>query len=143
MRNLVILIIISAALYGYNKENPSLNSFEQSNSTPNQVIRDAYQNHRSDVQVRGSGIVSQILLDDLEGSQHQRFILRIATGQTILIAHNIDLAPRVNALLEGDTIEFNGEYEWNTKGGVVHWTHRDPSNRHKHGWLIHRGNRYE
>ena len=43
----------------------------------------------------------------------------------------------------GDTVQFYGEYEWNKKGGVMHWTHKDPRNRHTHGWLKHNGRVYE
>jgi hypothetical protein len=93
----------------------------------------------SGTQVEGSGVVTRILSDDDEGSRHQRFILRLPSGQTVLIAHNIDLAPRVEGLQEGDTVAFNGEFVWNAKGGVVHWTHRDPSGRHAAGWLKHQG----
>ena len=64
------------------------------------------------------GQVSRILPDDNKGSRHQKFLLRLATGQTILIAHNIDLAQRVGGLQEGGTVEFFGEYEWNQKGGA-------------------------
>ena len=144
MRNILIfLIIISAAFYYYNSQHRPDQSIEQPISVANQAIYDAYKNQRSDVQVRGTGIVSRILSDDLEGSRHQRFILRMESGQTLLIAHNIDLAPRINSLSEGDSVEFYGEYEFNTKGGVVHWTHHDPDNYHENGWLIHRGRRYE
>ncbi|MBA2590746.1 MAG: DUF3465 domain-containing protein, partial [Gammaproteobacteria bacterium] len=62
---------------------------------------------------------------------------RLSSGQTILIAHNIDLAPRVSSLNEGDVVSFSGEYEWNPKGGVVHWTHRDSDGRHSAGWIKH------
>ncbi|HGP4722057.1 DUF3465 domain-containing protein, partial [Vibrio cholerae] len=27
--------------------------------------------------------------------------------------------------------------------GVLHWTHKDPQNRHAHGWLKHNGQVYE
>lgn len=101
------------------------------------------QTWRSGQQVRGSGTVVRVLADDNDGSRHQRFILRIQSGRTLLIAHNIDLAPRVPGLREGDTVTFNGEYEWNDKGSVIHWTHRDPQGRHAGGWLEHNGRRYE
>ena len=89
------------------------------------------------------GIVIRILSDDTQGSQHQRFILKLASGKTLLIAHNIDLAPRINSLREGDSVEFYGEYEWNSKGGVLHWTHHDPRGRHENGWLKHDSSTYQ
>ncbi|MCG9545558.1 DUF3465 domain-containing protein [Vibrio sp. Isolate33] len=106
-------------------------------------LKQAYERHQSDVQVRGSGTVFRILPNDNKGSRHQKFILRLDSKQTVLVAHNIDLAPRIQDIRKGDRVEFYGEYEWNKKGGVIHWTHRDPNNRHVHGWLKHNGNVYE
>jgi len=40
-------------------------------------------------------------------------------------------------------VQFYGEYEWNSRGGVIHWTHRDPRNNHLHGWLKHQGRVYK
>ena len=94
-------------------------------------------------QVKGSGTVVRILADDNDGSRHQRFILEVSTGQTLLVAHNIDLAPRISSLSTGDIVEFYGEYEPNPQGGVIHWTHHDPQGRHVAGWLQHRGQRYQ
>ena len=94
-------------------------------------------------QVRGAGEVIRILADDNDGSRHQRFILRLPSGRTLLIAHNIDLAPRVAFLRVGDRVSFNGEYEPNDRGGVVHWTHHDPQGRHEAGWVEHKGRRYQ
>lgn len=107
------------------------------------VLTDAFDDRRSDVQIEGQGVVVRILPDDNDGSRHQRFILRLDSGQTVLIAHNIDLAPRLPSIREGDTVAFKGEYEWNPKGGVIHWTHRDPSGRHMAGWLKHKGRAYQ
>jgi hypothetical protein len=106
-------------------------------------LKSAYENHQSNVQVKGSGIVIRILKDDNKGSRHQKFILKLSSGQTILIAHNIDLASRINSISNGDMIQFYGEYEWNNKGGVVHWTHRDPNGHHVGGWLKHNGSTYQ
>ena len=107
------------------------------------LIQAAYENRQSDVQVEGAGRVVKVLPDDNEGSRHQKFILELASGQTLLIAHNIDLAPRIPDLREGESVSFYGEYEWNERGGVVHWTHHDPQGRHVDGWLKHQGKRYQ
>ena len=64
-------------------------------------------------------------------------------GQSVLIAHNIDLSSRLQGLAKGDRVGFFGEYEWNDKGGVVHWTHRDPRRRHPDGWLRYKGVLYQ
>ncbi|WP_280540355.1 DUF3465 domain-containing protein [Chromohalobacter sp. 11-W] len=106
------------------------------------TLREAYQQHHSGLQVEARGEVVRVLPDDDEGSRHQRFILRLSSGQTVLVAHNIDLAPRIEGLRVGDTVGFFGEYEWNPEGGVVHWTHRDPGGDHLDGWLEYRGQRY-
>jgi hypothetical protein len=103
----------------------------------------AYEQQLSNLQVQGEGEVIKVLQDDVQGRRHQRFLLKLASGQTILIAHNVDLAPRIASLREGDRVAFHGEYEWNDKGGVIHWTHHDPDGRHTAGWLEHNGRRYQ
>jgi hypothetical protein len=113
----------------------------QANSV--EILKKAFENQTSNLQVQGQGIVTKILSDDNKGSRHQRFLLRLSSGQTLLIAHNIDLAPRIPNLKVGDTVAFYGEYEWNAKGGVIHWTHHDPQKRHPNGWLKHQGKTYQ
>ena len=103
------------------------------------AIAEAFRNRTSNAQVSGVGVVRRILPDDNEGSRHQRFILELSNGQTVLVSHNIDVAARLSALDRGDTVEFFGEYEWNANGGVIHWTHHDPARRHVGGWLKHEG----
>ncbi len=109
----------------------------------NGAIDQAFEQGRSDLQVTGRGTVFKLLADDNDGSRHQKFLVRLPSGLTVLIAHNIDLAPRITNLKISDSIEFYGEYEWNEKGGVVHWTHRDPKGRHPAGWLKHKGQKYQ
>src|SRR5690606_7722193 len=102
-----------------------------------------FQNKISGSQVMGAGEVIRLLPTDNDGSRHQRFILRLASGQTLLVSHNIDLAPNINSLSINDTITFYSEYEWNAEGGVVHWTHHDPARRHIDGWIVHNGITYK
>jgi|SRR5690554_620644 len=111
------------------------NSQAVASASNSDALYQAWQQQRSAVQVHGRGVVTRVLPDDTKGSQHQRFILQISPQQTLLIAHNIDLAPRLPNLQRGDSVEFYGQYEWNPQGGVVHWTHKDPRGRHAHGWL--------
>lgn len=106
-------------------------------------IAQAFQQRKSNVQVESLGQVIAILPDDNEGSRHQKFLLKLDNGITILIAHNIDLAPRIDNLKKGDTVAFYGEYEYSDKGGVVHWTHHDPRKRHIDGWLKYQGKMYQ
>ena len=105
----------------------------------NTTIVEAYRSGTSNVVVEGVGTVERLLGDDVSGSRHQRFILRVAPDHTVLVSHNIDLAERVQGLAAGDRVEFRGEYEWNDRGGVVHWTHHDPQGARPGGWLRHRG----
>jgi hypothetical protein len=144
VKKVLIIVVLGFALYGLYETNPrSIKSFWEQSTASDQLLTSAYENRQSNIQVGGSGVVVKILPGDLHGSRHQRFILRLSSGQTILISHNIDIARRVDRLREGDTVEFFGEYEWNSEGGVVHWTHHDPDGRHKVGWLKHNGSIYQ
>jgi len=120
--------------------NPSL---EGSTSGADKASLNTYQTPQSGVQMGGEGVVVRVLPDDNVGSRHQRFILRLASGQTLLIAHNIDIASRIETLKSGDRVEFYGQYESNPEGGVIHWTHHDPNGNHVSGWLKSNGMVYQ
>lgn len=104
----------------------------------NPQIEKAYHDKQSNIQVQGVGKVTRILADDNNGSRHQKFLLKLPSKLTLLVAHNIDLSKKIDNLKEGDEVEFYGEYEWNNKGGVLHWTHHDPRKKHEDGWLKHK-----
>ena len=153
MRNLIIIAFLAlAAWQGWQQLDPGLREGVPvevpdgpriDTRATDEILARALRDQRGDVQVEGRGTVDRILRDDTNGSRHQRFILRLASGQTVLVAHNIDLAPRIDGLQVGDTVRFYGEYEWNARGGVIHWTHHDPQGRHPDGWLEHQGRRYQ
>ena len=143
MRKSVSTIAIIAVLFvGWCQRNASNDIFGPLPSG-NEAIAVAFREQISGVQVTGEGVVTRILPDDEEGRRHQRFILSLESGQTLLIAHNIDLAPRMIFLEPGDLIRFNGVYEWKPEGGVVHWTHHDPRGKHEAGWLKRNGETFQ
>lgn len=104
-------------------------------------IRAAASDSNSRFWVALQGTVIKLLKDDLKGSQHQKFLIRIAPDITLLVSHNIDLAPRV-PLKKGDQISLRGRYEWNHRGGLVHWTHHDPRGKKQGGWIRVNGKDY-
>ena len=107
------------------------------------AIAHAFKYQHNGIFVQGSGFVGRVLDDDLAPPRHQKFLVRLANGQTLLIAHNIDIASRIDDLKTSDYIAFRGQYEWSEKGGTVHMTHRDPSGRFSGGWIEYNGKRYE
>jgi hypothetical protein len=123
-------------------EGPDSGSGEP-NPTADAVFAQAFADGAEDLTVEGRGAVTRLLADDSEGGRHQRFIVRLGSGQTLLIVHNIDVAPRVASLKVGDTVEFKGEYVWNEEGGLIHWTHRDPETGREVGWIRHESRQYE
>lgn len=113
------------------RENQTLTAFE------------AFQAKKSDVFIEDQGTVAKLLPDDNKGARHQKFLVKIATGQTLLFAHNIDLAPRIENIAVGDPVIFRGEYVYNPKGGVIHWTHHDPKNHIAGGWIRYKNQEYK
>jgi hypothetical protein len=78
MRRIFVLILVIFTL------------LQWSNFADATSLNEAYKNQQSNIQVKGSGKVIRILNDDNKGSRHQKFILKLNSGNTILIAHNID-----------------------------------------------------
>lgn len=148
LKGAVTLVLLIAAALGLielpdRSKAASGSAAQELSSDSDAMLARAFEQRRNDLQIKGKGRVVKVLADDNKGSRHQRFILELASGQRLLVAHNIDLANRVAGLRQGDTVIFYGEYEWNERGGVIHWTHHDPGGRHVDGYLEHKGNRYQ
>jgi len=105
----------------------------------------AYNAGRSHVEVVADGSVTRVLgVAAGRASPHEGFLMRLASG--------CDLVVRVEAntdftgsfpLSEGQRVAVKGEYEYYPRGGVVHWTHRDPRGRHEGGYIEAGGKLYE
>lgn len=148
---LVVALVIGASIY--QSKQPAKHEFVPLVAAPQQeearveqascdAVVAAWRAKQSDVMVECEGRVARILPDDNEGSRHQKFIVEILGGPSVLFAHNIDLAPRA-PVRTGAMIGFRGEYEWTDKGGVIHWTHHDPKGRREGGWLRVDGHIYQ
>jgi uncharacterized protein DUF3465 len=142
-RNNIFLAVFALVIYALAQQGEGLSGFSSSTPGSETTVQTAYVNKQSDLQIQGTGVVKKVLRDDRKGSQHQRFILQTSPEQTVLVAHNIDVADRLPGLKQGDTVRFYGEYEWTDQGGVIHWTHHDPGGRHINGWLKYNGKIYQ
>jgi hypothetical protein len=145
-----IIVVLIAAYVGIDLKQNNLNDnvvqtsiVEEAAVDDQHKIMKAYKQQISNIQVQSKGEVKAILADDNDGSRHQKMILKMENGLTVLVAHNIDLAPRVEGLRKGEIVEFYGEYEYSPKGGVIHWTHHDPQGKHVDGWLKYQGKSYQ
>jgi len=141
---MVVAAAFASGINYYNKnhklshtQDTQINSTQFSDDQQQQVIkiiRNAQNNTSAQFWVGLNGKIVQKLKDDDKGSRHQRFIISPSDGITVLVAHNIDLASRVPTDV-GDIISLYGRYEWNNRGGVIHWTHHDPNAKRKGGWI--------
>jgi len=153
---IVILVLIAAAGYQYftggtgntnnngnaSKEVSTAPASQHDNAAAIARIEREKNNTNAKFWTTVSADVVKTLKDDNKGSRHQRFLIKVSNSTTLLVAHNIDLAPYI-PLKRGDRVTIRGEYVWNDKGGVLHWTHHDPKGRKKGGWIDLNGKRYE
>lgn len=152
-RILLLLVVATATLYTLRQDPDSMSGTVPTGSSSTgsggvtvmeageRAVLEAFARRRSDVVVEIEGTVQRLLDDDERGSRHQRFILELPGSHTVLVSHNIDLAPRV-PIQAGDWLALRGEYEWNERGGVLHWTHHDPRGDRQGGWIRHEGRDY-
>ena len=105
-------------------------------------IIDDQTNQRVKVEVTVTARVKKLLPDDTRGLQHQKFLLILSNGTTILVANDLTYGQRV-PIEAGDVVKIHGEYIWNRLGGLIHWTHRSDTPRHESGWIEFNGHTYQ
>lgn len=151
MKHLASMVVAAVLLVGANwylrGRDPvppaGVDSPAQTIAAAGDTAREAFDSRASERMLDVSGRVQRVLADDRDGSPHQRFIIATDSGQTLLVAHNLELAPRLDGIAVGDTVRVHGEYEWNAQGGVMHWTHDDPKGTHEAGYIEWKGRRYQ
>lgn len=151
-RNIIVItLFLLAAAWQYfsgqvgQQPTQTTTNTSQASSTPAKTLaqlRAAANDPNTKFWANIQGTVIKNLKDDQEGDRHQKFLVEVAQDLTLLVSHNIDVAERV-PVREGDLINIQGEYVWNNRGGVIHWTHHDPKGRKAGGWIELKGKRYD
>ncbi len=128
---------------GYENEPAYDNAFTQANElavspellASQQGIIDAQAQRLRKVEVTTSAQVWRLLPNDenSRGFRHQRFLIRLGNGTTVLVANDVTVGQMV-PVKAGDIVEIKGEYIWTERGGVLHWTHHT-DDRHVGGWI--------
>ena len=139
-RLLPVLVVLGLLLYQYYPAEHA--RVDDDLNGADNTVQLAYAAQHSGLWLETSGRVVRVLKDDNEGARHQKFILELDDGHSVLVAHNIDIAERIPAR-QGMSLTVRGRYEWNDRGGVIHWTHHDPEGREQGGWIMIDGMRYQ
>jgi hypothetical protein len=111
----------------------------------NDAVCRAFTAQQSRVEVVADGTVTRDLgLRNGRSGTHEGYLLRLNNGcnVTLKVETNVDLTGPV-PIHQGDRVVVKGEYEYTRLGGVVHWTHHDPSGRHEAGFVQVGGREYE
>ncbi len=141
-RLLTLLVLLGLLVWQYYQQSGTGPDAVTVTPAGDNVVQAAFEARRSGVWMETGGRISRLLSDDNDGSRHQRFILDVGDGHTVMVAHNIDLAERIPVGV-GDTLSLRGRYEWNERGGVIHWTHHDPQGQEQGGWIRRDGTLYQ
>jgi hypothetical protein len=121
-------------------------SHASSSNEPNAAVYDAWREQRSYVEVTAQGSAAQLLgIRTGPSGAHEGFLLHLrgaeGRGLTVKVEDNIDITGPV-PLQSGDDVEVRGEYIYNSRGGIIHYTHHDPRGAHPPGYIRVRGRTY-
>lgn len=109
----------------------------------NQRLLEAFEQGRTGVWVSGHGTVAQLIGDEtIAGEIHQRVVVNVADSLDLIVRHSVEKSERV-PWSQGETVAFQGRYEWNGRGGVLGSTHEDPEQPGEGGWIRYNGTTYD
>lgn len=139
MRALAVVVTLALALGC----SPSASHSHANNG----AVYDAWRDARSHVEVTLEGSVARVLGTRMgRSSRHEGFLVHLSGGDgrglTVRVEDNVDLTGPI-PLTEGRFVEVRGEYVYDARGGLVHYTHRDPRARHAAGYVLVDGKFYQ
>jgi hypothetical protein len=105
----------------------------------NAAVYDAWRAQRSRVEVTADGTVARVLgLREGPSGRHEGFLLHLrgssGRGLTVRVEDNVDITGPI-PVQPGDQVEVRGEYVYDPRGGLIHYTHHDPRGRHPSGYV--------
>jgi Protein of unknown function (DUF3465) len=105
----------------------------------NGAVYQSWAQQRSNVEVTASGSVAKVLGTRRGPSGvHTGFLLHLrgaeGRGLTVRVEDNVDLTGPI-PIRAGDDVEVRGEYIYDPRGGLIHYTHRDPRGRRAGGYV--------
>jgi hypothetical protein len=105
----------------------------------NAAVYQSWAQQRSKVEVTASGSVAKVLGTRRGPSGvHTGFLLHLrgseGRGLTVRVEDNVDLTGPI-PIRAGDDVEVRGEYIYDPRGGLIHYTHRDPRGRRAGGYV--------
>jgi Protein of unknown function (DUF3465) len=145
--NILILLTATVVLPVFSQTNQNAPNVYVEKPRPVPLLDDsavltAQAQHAIKVEVSVTARVKKLLPEDVQGLPHERFLIELSDGSTVLIAHDLKMAPAV-PINPGDIVSIRGEYIWNKLGGLIHWTHHTDTPKHENGWIDFNNVRYQ
>lgn len=102
----------------------------------NETIEKAFKTKTSNLHVKGTGTIANVLADGEGMGSTQRFQVCLPSGQKVEISHASSPGhPPIRLLQEGGEIQFSGTYEWTSAGGRITNTVFTEDSSTKSGWI--------
>lgn len=138
-----VLSVAAIALLGFSIAGQVWQAPSSYNPEPGfKVLADAYLNNESGMVAEVQGRITRLIMDQADGAREQKFVILGVSGQSLLVTHDLSRSERIPVAV-GDTVMVRGEYVWTEPGGMLEWTTRDIGSGDRHGWVEHKGKRYD
>lgn len=108
----------------------------------NERLEQVFTEGQTGVWISGHGSVSQVPADESGATPVQRLVVRVSEDLSLMVRHELEHSERIPAA-KGDTVAFQGRYEWDGRGGTVSFTYADGDQPGGGGWVELDGKRYE